>query len=53
MHSPINPGWIDFIAAAAPVCLFLGLLAQRIVKAPLVPLKDPRLGESVGHKNYV
>lgn len=45
--------WLDLLGFAAPVCIFLGLLVRRLAQSPLVPIKDPRLHESLHHKNYV
>ncbi len=45
-----------FIDAAAIVgvgALFAALLMRRIASGPLIPLRDPRLGEALHHKNYV
>lgn len=45
--------WLDVIGMAGPICLFLGAVLWRVRSGPLVPLKDPRLHESLEHKNYV
>lgn len=45
--------WADATGIAGPVLLMVGLVLGRVVNNPLVPLKDPRLHEGVGHKNYV
>lgn len=45
--------WLDILGLLGPLCIFLGFVAWRIGTAPLIPLKDPRLGESLAHKNYV
>lgn len=45
--------WVDVFGLLGPVCLFLGFVVFRLVSAPLVPLKDPRLHEVVHHKNYI
>lgn len=44
---------LDAVAISGPALLFFGLLVRQIVSAPLAPLKDPRLDESIEHKNYV
>ena len=44
---------IDFFGLLGPLCLFLGVVIRKIGTAPLIPLKDPRLHEVLGHKNYV
>ena len=49
----VTPGWIDAVGVAGPLGLYLGLLVRRIVSAPLIPLKDPRLPEALRHENYV
>jgi hypothetical protein len=54
--SKVTPGtevWVDIAGIAGPVCLFLGFVVWKMGKAPLVPLKDPRLQEVLAHKNYV
>lgn len=45
--------WIDALGIAGPVFLFMGLVVWKMGKAPLVPIKDPRLDEVLAHKNYV
>jgi len=49
----VAPTWLDIVAMAGPILIFFGVLAMRIASRPLVPLKDPRLGEAMVHKNYV
>jgi hypothetical protein len=48
-----GPAWVDPIGVLGPVLVIIGLLIGRIASGPLMPLKDPRLGEGLGHKNYV
>lgn len=50
---PMSNLWLDVIGMAGPICLFLGAVLWRVRSGPLVPLKDPRLHESLEHKNYV
>lgn len=45
--------WIDVFGILGPVSLFLGLVVWKMGRAPLVPIKDPRLDELLAHKNYV
>lgn len=45
--------WLDVVGIAGPLCLFAGLLITRVSRHALIPLKDPRLGEALHHKNYV
>lgn len=45
--------WLDGVAIAGPVCLYLAVLVKKIGASPLVPLRDPRLPESLHHQNYV
>jgi hypothetical protein len=45
--------WLDIAGAFGPLCLFLGLLAVKVRRGPLVPLRDPRLAEGIEHRNYV
>jgi hypothetical protein len=54
--SGVAPGqnvWIDIAGILGPLCLFLGFVIWKMGKAPLIPLKDPRLHEVLAHKNYV
>lgn len=44
---------IDVLGTIAPICIFMGMCVRKICSGPLVPLNDPRLGESLHHKNYV
>jgi len=50
---PIHFNLLDIVAIAGPVLIYFGLVIRRIVSAPLAPLNDPRLRESLKHKNYV
>jgi len=45
--------WIDAVGILGPILLCLGLLVRRIGTTPLIPLNDPRLPESLGHRNYI
>ncbi len=50
---PVPSGLIEVVGVLGPVALFLGLLMLRVSSTPAAPLKDPRLAESLHHKNYV
>ena len=53
-YDPSPVLWIFDVAAVLGVAgLFGGLLAQQVASGPLVPIKDPRLGKALAHKNYV
>jgi hypothetical protein len=45
--------WVDGLAIAGPVLLWAGLLVRKITGGPLTPTNDPRLAESLRHKNYI
>ena len=45
--------WVDLAGVLGPLGIWLGLFIRRIGSVPLVPLKEPKLLEAVGHKNYV
>ncbi len=45
--------WVDFVGIAGPILICLGLLVRRIGSTPLIPINDPRLPESLGHKNHI
>lgn len=45
--------WLDAFGIVGPVLLFAGIVVRKAVSVPLIPLKDPRLHEVLGHKNYV
>ncbi len=49
----LGPNLIDIVAVLAPVLVFVGFLIRKVGSGPLIPLKDPRLPEGLGHKNYV
>ncbi len=49
----ITASWIDVVAIAGAVAIFAGFLIKKVASGPLVPLNDPRMGESLKHKNYV
>jgi len=54
-ESPAGPGswWIDVVAAVGALALFASFMMRSLVSAPLIPMKDPRLGRTLEHKNYV
>ncbi|MGE3106934.1 MAG: hypothetical protein AB7G11_06805 [Phycisphaerales bacterium] len=53
-HDALNFNFfLDVLAPLAPVCIFLGFVIRKVCSAPLVPINDPRLHESLIHKNYV
>jgi hypothetical protein len=45
--------WVDIAGIAGVVGVFGYFLVRRITSGPLVPLQDPRMGETLSHKNYV
>ena len=45
--------WVDAVGILGPILLCLGLLVRRIGATPLIPVNDPRLPESIGHKNHI
>jgi hypothetical protein len=49
----LGPRVLDVLAILSPVVVFVGFLIRRVATGPLIPLKDPRLHEGLGHKNYV
>ncbi len=51
--APGNNVWVDIAGVLGPTCLFLGFVVWKMGRAPLVPIKDPRLSEVLAHKNYV
>jgi hypothetical protein len=52
---PAGPGswWIDVVAAVGALALFTSFLMRALVSSPLIPMKDPRLAQTLAHKNYV
>jgi hypothetical protein len=47
-------GWVmDLAAPFGVLALGAGVLARRVAAGPLIPLGDPRLDESLRHRNYV
>jgi len=50
---PVMLGFMDAVAAAAPVLLLLGLLLRRMASLPLAPPHDPRIDKSLHHVNHV
>lgn len=48
-----GPSWIDPVGLIGPMLILLGFVIRRVASGPLMPLKDPRLGEALHHKNYV
>lgn len=45
--------WVDFVAVAGVLALYLGVLVRRIGSGPLIAVRDPRLDEGLAHKNFV
>ncbi len=45
--------WVDLAGLVGPLGIWMGLFLRRVASVPLIPLKDPKLFEAVGHKNYV
>jgi hypothetical protein len=45
--------WVDIAAIAGVFAILIGYLILRIPAAPLVPVRDPLMHESLEHKNYV
>lgn len=45
--------WLDIAGALAVLCVFAGVLVRRIAASPLVAVNDPRMEESLAHKNYI
>ena len=45
--------WLDIAGVVGVLGIFGGLVALKIPKSPLLPLKDPMLHECLHHKNYV
>lgn len=45
--------WADATGILGPILVMIGVVVGRVVSNPLIPLNDPRLAESLGHKNYV
>ncbi|MFZ4572800.1 MAG: hypothetical protein ACOYN0_00295 [Phycisphaerales bacterium] len=56
-HNPgihgVGPVWIDVIVFVGVCLVFGGYLLRRIASVPLVALNDPRISESLEHRNYV
>lgn len=45
--------WMDMAAIFGVMCLFTGVLLHRLPAVSLVPHRDPRLPESMVHRNYI
>jgi hypothetical protein len=45
--------WLDLCGIIGPIGVFLGVLVRQMGKAPLIPMKDPRLPEALHHRNYM
>lgn len=56
IHAYVKVGesvWIDVLGILGPALVFIGAAVWKMGRAPLVPIKDPRLHEVLEHKNYV
>jgi hypothetical protein len=45
--------WVDLAGILGVVLLFFGLVFRKVGSGVLIPTRDPRLPEAIGHKNYV
>ena len=52
-HTPANTWWVTALAAVGMLAFFAGLLLKKIPQHPLVAVNDPRMAESLKHKNNV
>ncbi|MBX3380963.1 MAG: hypothetical protein KF805_12795 [Phycisphaeraceae bacterium] len=51
--TPMSGIWVDLAAVFGMLGLLGFLLVRRVSSVPLIPLRDPRLPESIEHKNYI
>lgn len=49
----LTGAWLDLAGVVGVLGIWGWLMARRIESAPLLPLKDPLLHESMNHRNYV
>jgi len=45
--------WLDAAGVLGILGIFLGLVVRQVASGPLIPTRDPRLGEALHHRNYV
>ncbi len=50
-HPGLSTDWLDFTTMIGMLALFVGLMLRNIANSPLVPERDPRLGESLKFHN--
>ena len=48
----LRPALLDLTCLIGVGCVFLGLFFQKMTQAPIVPVKDPRLPESLAFENF-
>ncbi len=55
--TPEGPGlaaaWLDAAGIVGVLGIYFGILARRVASGPLVAFNDPRMSETLSHKNYV
>jgi len=51
-HDGISPSWVDFTTPIGLACLVLCLFVSQVRRTPLLPLRDPRLKESLQFVNH-
>lgn len=51
--APLALTWVDFVGPLGPILVYAGVFIRRVGSRPLIPLKDPRLDRSLGHKNTI
>jgi hypothetical protein len=50
---PWQNWWLDVVGISGAWLLFFGMAIRRAGSGPLIPTRDPRLGEALMHRNYV
>jgi hypothetical protein len=51
LHHHMHPSWLDATAMVGLLGLFLGLMLRNVAATPVLPVRDPRLAESMHFHN--
>ena len=51
-HDHFAPHWLDLTTTVGVLCIFLGLTLRSVARTNLIPVRDPKLKESINFVNF-
>ena len=51
-HDHFAPHWLDLATTLGVLCIFLGLTLRSVARTNLIPVRDPKLKESINFVNF-